>query len=157
MEIKEIVSIIRDQGSISLADSAGEKVTLINPQAYQSETTGGRGVFLLVDLFQIRGIAGQFSEVSLDIVEYTSKPTVYTTWASELLKTGPVNEGKVKFSVLKKGIWNQIVFAFGRPLVASLIPDQETSDKLNENFPLYSKEVRQLFLGPEGEVKIIEE
>lgn len=107
-----------------------------------------------MDLFQIRALAGQFSEIALDIIEFATKPTVYTSWASDLLQQGPVHEAKVKFGILKKGFWNNIVFSFSRPLVVQHGKEEEAIGKVSEKFPLFQNDVKRLFLSADGDVKI---
>ncbi|WP_186756374.1 hypothetical protein [Echinicola salinicaeni] len=153
MEINTIVRLLRENGRVCLQEGAGRKIELINPDLYD-ENLDQSAIYLLTDLFQIRALAGQFSEIALDIVEYATKPTIYTSLASPLLVKGPVEEGKVKFSILKQGFWNKVVFSFSRPLLYKEVFEQEEAGTVKEKFPLFRSDVKRLFLSPEGDVKI---
>ncbi|QDH79601.1 hypothetical protein FKX85_11350 [Echinicola soli] len=153
MEVKTIVDELREKGRVCVLDGSGKPVELIVPEHFQDKDDS-QAIFLLVDLFQIRALAGQFSEIALDIIEFATKPTVYTSWASDLLKKGPIHVEKVKFSILKKGFWNNIVFSFSRPLVVQHGKKEEAIGSVSEKFPLFQGEVKKLFLSAEGDVKI---
>lgn len=153
MEVKIIVQELREKGRCCILEGNGKIVELIVPDHYEAEKDQD-ALFLLVDIFQIRGIAGQFSEIALDIVEFATKPTVYTSTASPLLEKGPIEDGKVKFSILKPGFWNKIVFNFGRPLLFKQTNDSAFLGEVKDKFPLFGSGVKKLFLSPEGEVKI---
>ncbi|GGF16449.1 hypothetical protein [Echinicola rosea] len=153
MEVKTIVDELREKGRVCVTEGSGKPVELIVPENFQ-DGDDPQAIFLLVDMFQIRALAGQFSEIALDIIEFATKPTIYTSWASDLLKNGPVYEGKVKFSILKKGLWNNLIFSFSRPLVVQRGKEEEAIGKVSEKFPIFQQEVKKLFLSAEGDVKI---
>lgn len=153
MEINTIVRLLRENGRVCVQEGAGKKIELINPDLYDKEADQS-AIYLLTDLFQIRALAGQFSEIALDIVEYATKPTIYTSLASPLLSNGPVEDGKVKFSILKQGFWNKVVFSFSRPLLYKEVFEQEEAGLVKDKFPLFRSDVKRLFLSPDGDVKI---
>ncbi|AWW31802.1 hypothetical protein DN752_17625 [Echinicola strongylocentroti] len=153
MEVKTIVDALREKGRVCVMESGGKPVEMIVPEFY-NENDDPAALFVLVDLFQVRGVAGQFSEIALDIIEFATKPTIYTSWASDLLENGPVHEGKVKFSILKKGSWNKIVFSFSKPLIFQEGKVQDAMGTIDEKFPLFHPGVKKLFLSADGEVKI---
>lgn len=153
MEVNTIVQELREKGRSCLLEGNGRRLELIVPDCYEAEKDE-EAVFLLIDLFQIRSVAGQFSEIALDIVEYATKPTIYTTLASPLMGKGPVRDGKIKFSILKQGWWNKVVFNFGRPLLFKEVDGCPEAHEVKEKFPLFGSGVKKMFLSPEGEVKI---
>lgn len=153
MEVNTIVQELREKGRSSILEGSGRRLELIVPDSYEAESDQ-EAVFLLIDLFQIRSVAGQFSEIALDIIEFATKPTVYTTLASPLIGRAPVENGKVKFSILKQGWWHKVVFNFGRPLLFKEIDGSEGAHEVKEKFPLFGSGVKRMFLSPEGEVKI---
>lgn len=152
MESKTILKIISEEGRVTLKDKDGLIFDLVAPQSWVPEKDDPQGVFLLFDLFQIRGISEQFSEVALDIVEFTEKPVIFHSPKSRSLAYGPSFEGKVKFLMLKKGYWNDLLFNFGKPLIYQRSVNKITEYQMNEIFPVAH---RSLYLGPEGDVKII--
>ncbi|KEO72626.1 hypothetical protein [Anditalea andensis] len=153
MEIKTITKILTDEGRITLKDKDGLLFDLIVPHKWSSEKDDAEGIFLLFDLFQIRGIAEQFSEVALDIVEFSEKPVIFHTPAGRALPGGPITEGNVKFLMLKKGFWNTLLFNFGKPLVFQKSRHNGSEYILQDNFPMAH---RSLYLGPDGDVKILD-
>jgi len=152
VEIKNIIKILNDEGRITLRDGDGLLLDLISPLQWHNQKDDAEGVFLLFDLFQIRSIAEQFSEVALDIVEYAEKPVIFHTPAGRNLVGGPSAEGLVKFLMIKKGFWNSLLFSYGKPLVFQRSAQKSTEYKIDEIFPVAH---RSLFLGPDGDVKII--
>jgi len=152
VEVKTIIRILNEEGRITLKDREGLLFDLIVPQKWESEKDDAEGVFLLFDLFQIRSIAEQFSEVALDIVEYSDKPVIFHTTAGRAFPGGPALHGNVRFLMIKKGYWNTLLYNFGRPLVFQKSHHKGSEYELNEAFPAAH---RSLFLGPEGDVKIL--
>ena len=152
MEIKTIIKILNQEGRITLRDKDGLLLDLIAVPNWIPGKDDAEGVFLLFDLFQIRSIAEQFSEVALDIVEFSEKPVIFHTPAGRSLIGGPAAEGVVRFLMVKKGFWNSILFNYGKPLIFQKSQQNNTAYKLDEIFPVAH---RSLFLGPEGDVKII--
>lgn len=152
MEIKTIIKILNEEGRITLKDRDGFLFDLIAPQKWDSEKDDAEGVFLLFDLFQIRSIAEQYSEVALDIVEFADKPVIFHTPAGRAFAGGPALDGNVRFLMIKKGYWNSLLFNYGKPLIFQKSAHSGTEYILNEVFPVAH---RSLYLGPEGDVKIL--
>lgn len=112
-------------------------------------------IYLLFDTFQIRAIAPQFSEVSLDLVEFANKPTIYHTLPNFQSKNGPMNDGKIRFSLIKEPNWHKLLFQISQPVLVKLDSSEASDDSLEVLFPLFSPNLKELYLGPEGDVKII--
>lgn len=156
VDIKTIVQQLRVDGRVSLTEGHGQHMELVAPEKWNSGIDKGEGIFLLFEMFQIRSIALPFSEISLDIVELATKPIVYHTPANAALQNAPLIEGNVKFAMVREGIWNKLLFNFGRPLIYQKQVDAPSEEiKTNEKFPLLAVGVKEMFLGPEGEVKIL--
>ncbi|WP_291783459.1 hypothetical protein [Cecembia sp.] len=154
MEIREAVNLIKERGRIRIKEGHGSILELISLDNWDPHRDNYEGIFLLFDLFQIRSIGNQFSDVSLDIVEYASKPTIYQTPVNKILKSGPIEHGNVRFSVLKKDFWNRLLFTYSQPLVLQYSKIQEFDFETKEFFPLLSAGTKEMFLSPEGDVKI---
>ena len=155
MEIKDAVNILKEKGRIKIKDGHGTVLELIAPQRWDATKDDQEGIFLFFDVFQIRNVAEQFSEVSLDIIEYATKPTIYHTPVNRILKNGPIIDGKVKFSVIKKEFWNKLIFAFSQPLILQFSKSKEWDMVTEDFFPLLSAGTKEMFLSPDGDVKII--
>lgn len=155
MEIKEAVSLLKKNGRIRIKEGHGSILELIEVDSWVLESDGQDGIFLLFDIFQIRAIAEQFSDVSLDIIEFASKPTIYHTPVGKFLKTGPVKQGNVKFAVIKKDFWNKFLFAYSQPMILQYSETPEFDFETEEYFPLLSAGTKEMFLSSEGDVKIL--
>jgi len=155
MEIKDAVNILKEKGRIKIKDGHGTVLELVAPQRWDAAKDDQEGIFLFFDVFQIRNVAEQFSEVSLDIIEYATKPTIYHTPVNRILKSGPIIDGKVKFSVIRKEFWNKLIFAFSQPLILQFSKSKEWDMVTEDFFPLLSAGTKEMFLSPDGDVKII--
>lgn len=155
MEIKDAVNILKEKGRIRIKDGHGTVLELVAPQRWDAAKDDQEGIFLFFDVFQIRNVAEQFSEVSLDIIEYATKPTIYHTPVNRILKNGPIIDGKVKFSVIRKEFWNKLIFAFSQPLILQFSKSKEWDMVTEDFFPLLSAGTKEMFLSPDGDVKII--
>ena len=154
MDYSAIVKSFRDCGKVTLKEGNSHLILLIKPELWEAEI-GTDGIFLLFDLFQIRSICMPFSEVSLDIVDFASKPTIFHSPASTALSSGPVQNGQVKFSLIREPHWNKLLFQLSQPVIARVLSHGNADYQVSAFFPLLMKGVKEMFLGPEGEVKII--
>ncbi len=154
MEIREAVNLIKEKGRARIKDGHGSILELISLDHWDPEKDDYEGIFLFYDLFQIRTVGNQFSNVSLDIVEFASKPTIYQTPVNKILTNGPIEHGNVRFSVLKKDFWNRLLFAYSQTLVLQYSKIQEYDFETKEFFPLLSAGTKEMFLSPDGDIKI---
>ena len=157
MDTRAVVKVLKERGRITIQEGHGKRMTLIAAEKWDEDVDSPAGVFLLLGLFQIRSIALPFSEVSLDIVELTSKPFIYHTIANVALTSAPIIDKKIRFSVVKSGVWNKILFNYGGLLIFQAAhTEDEGIYHTSEKFPLLAPNgVGEMFLGPEGEVKIL--
>lgn len=113
-------------------------------------------VYLLFDLFQIRSVCMPFSEVSLDIVDFGSKPTIFLSPVSPVIKSGPIQDGNIRFSLIRDSNWNKLLFQISQPVLARVDPNLSQADfQTDLYFPLLGPSTKEMFLGPDGDVKII--
>ena len=155
MEIKEIVAEIKKSGRVCILEGSGRVLELVTPNAWDKEQDAKDGIFLLFEIFQIRTIAEPFSEISLDIVEFATKPTIYHSPASKMLPAGPVQDGLVRFALIKKDFWNKLLFAYSQALILQYPKGKKSMFETKEYFPLLSAGTKELFLDGEGLVKIL--
>lgn len=144
----------REKGKIVIKEGNGIHLTILKPELWK-EQMGFDWTYLLFDLFQIRAICEPFSEVSLDIVEFASKPTIYQSPVSKILKDGPVKNGLIRFAVIRDPEWNKLLFQISQPVIAGFGKEATADFAVEKYFPLLGPATKELFLGPEGEVKII--
>lgn len=117
---------------------------------------GSDWVYLLFDLFQIRSVCMPFSEVSLDIVDFGSKPTIFLSPVSPVIKSGPIQDGNIRFSLIRDSNWNKLLFQISQPVLARVDPNLSQADfQTDLYFPLLGPSTKEMFLGPDGDVKII--
>jgi hypothetical protein len=155
VEAKEIVKTLKEKGRVKIKEGSGVVLELVSLAHWDQTKDSGDGVFLLFDIFQIRTVSEQFSEVSLDIVEYASKPTIYHTTAGRVLKQGPIVNGQLKFALIRKDEWNRLLFAYSQPLILQYAAGSDSDYVTDVFFPLLSAGLKEMFLSPEGDVKII--
>ncbi|WP_144605674.1 hypothetical protein [Algoriphagus algorifonticola] len=154
MDHSVFVKQFRDQGFLSIKEGNGKVITLLQASHWKPEM-GTDWVYLLFDLFQIRSVSEQFSEISLDIVEFASKPTIYSSPANILIPEGLPVEEKIRFSLIREPDWNKLLFQISQPVLVQLESDRPAEVETKKLFPLFSPSLKELYLGPEGDVKII--
>ncbi len=148
-----IIRLLKEKGTVGIKLPGGKVVELVYQEFWQEEL-GKDWLFLLFDLFQIRSICKPFSEVSLDIVEFASKPTIYHSPANPILSSAPIVDRLVKFSLIREPNWNKLLFQINKPVLARLRDGDQGDVEVTVPFPLQIKDVKELYLGTEGEVKI---
>ncbi len=148
-----ILSLFKEKGKVFIKEGSGKIFSLRRASLAEQEQVE-RGIYLLFDLFQIRTVCVPFAEVSLDIVEFASKPTIYQSPANPLLPKGAVVNGLVYFSLIREPNWNKLLFQIAQPVLFREEPGVEAAVQTSLLFPLFHLGTKELFLGPEGEVKI---
>ena len=148
-----ILALLKEKGKVYIQEGSGKVFTLRKGSLAEQEQVVG-GIYLLFDLFQIRTLCVSFSEVSLDIVDFASKPTIYQSPANPLLPKGAVVNGLVRFSLIREPNWNKLLFQIAHPVLFTEESGGEATIQTSLLFPLFHTGTKELFLGPEGEVKI---
>jgi hypothetical protein len=148
-----ILTLLKEKGKVYIKEGSGKVFSLRKGSLAEQEQVEG-GIYLLFDLFQIRTLCVSFSEVSLDIVEFASKPTIYESPANPLLPKGAVENGLVRFSLIREPNWNKLLFQIAQPVIFTEEMGVEAAVQTSLLFPLFHAGTKELFLGPEGEVKI---
>lgn len=155
MEIKDIINTIKEKGRIKIKEGHGNVLEFIALDKWNQESNSQDDLFLIFDVFQLRSISEQFADVSLDIIEFATKPTIYHTIKGRFLQNGPVKDGKIKFSLIKKDFWNKVLFTYGQVLILSYSKGDEFDFETKDFFPLLSAGTKEMFLSPEGDIKIL--
>ena len=148
-----ILTLLKEKGIVYIKEGSGKIFSLRKGSLAEKEILE-KGIYLLFDLFQIRTLCISFSEVSLDIVEFASKPTIYESPANPLLPKGAVVNGLVRFSLIREPNWNKLLFQIAQPVIFTEETGVEAAVQTSLLFPLFHTGTKELFLGPEGEVKI---
>lgn len=150
----KLIQELKQKGLFNLKEGSGRSLTFLKAESW-TPVMGNDWVYLLFDLFQIRSICGQFSEVSLDVVEFASKPTIYHSPSSPLLLLGPKNLNILKFSLIREPNWNKLLFQINTLVMVKLDSNEPPTHSTDLMFPLFSSSTKELYLGPEGEFKIL--
>lgn len=153
--INEIVRTLKEQGRIFLEEGHGKTIELVVQDRWDSQRDSPEGIFLIHEIFQLKGLTLPFSEVSLDVVDLSTTPVIFHSPVNERLVIGPIIDQKVKFVVLKEGFWNKLLFNLGRPLIYQPGLQKGGGIKTAEKFPLETGGIKEMYLGPEGQVKIL--
>jgi hypothetical protein len=155
LDQQAIVKTLREKGEVSIKEGNGKVLRLLKMDLWNPER-GTDWVVLLFDLFQIRAVCMPFSEVSLDIVEFGSKPTIFHSPINSVIKNCPSEDGHVRFSLVREPSWNKLLFAISQPVLSKIETKEQRADfDTDLYFPLLSPSTKEMFLGPEGDVKII--
>lgn len=155
MDQQAIVKTFRDKGEVTIKEGNGKILTLLKSDRWKPES-GNDWTYLLFDLFQIRSVCEPFSEVSLDIVEFGSKPTIFHSPVNPVIKNGPIQDGVIRFSLIREPNWNKLLFQISQPVLAKIDAKGTVADFQTElYFPLLGPSTKEMFLGPDGDVKII--
>lgn len=148
------LKLFKKEGILSIQEGNGKVITLMSPDEWSSEM-GHDWIYLLFDIFQIRSICEQFSEVSLDIVEFASKPTIYHSKPNRVVPEGPRVNGDLKFSLIREPNWNKLLFQISKPTLVRIETEAKPEVKTEVLFPLFSPSTKEMYLGAEGDVKIL--
>ena len=155
LDQQAIVKTFREKGQVTIKEGNGKNLTLLKMENWKPEM-GFDWTFLLFDTFQIRTVCEPFSEVSLDIVDFSSKATIYHSPVSRVIKNAPIEEGNIRFSLIREPNWNKLLFQISQPVLAKIDHEKNEVDAQTElYFPLLGPNTKEMFLGPEGDVKII--
>ncbi|HSI77885.1 MAG TPA: hypothetical protein VK957_18445 [Lunatimonas sp.] len=154
LEIKTLINKVKENGSVFLQAGGGLPMKWTKLSSF-TDSEVREGVCLLFDLYQLRSIAPSFSDISLDIIDWAEEPIIFHTPVSPLLKSGPISKGIIKFALIKEPFWNKMLFASGQILVSQEVNEGIDTLILEEPFPLQQKNVKEMFLSADGQVKII--
>jgi hypothetical protein len=149
-----IAKTFRENGMVTIQDGNSKRIQLLKTDLWKEEM-GKDWVYLLFDIFQIRSICEPFSEVSLDIVEFASKPTIYQSPANRVITNGPKEGGNFRFSMIREPNWNKLLFQISQPVLAKVSDWKSFDYQTSVFYPLLMSGTKEMYLGPEGDVKII--
>lgn len=154
MELADLAKKLKKDGIIHLKEGNGKVITFMKVDDWEP-SKGKDWIFLIFELFQIRSICEPFSEVSLDIVEYASKPTIYYSPPNRFLKSVPLKDGNLQFSLIREPNWNKFLFQLSHPILVNLNSKEKAGEETTLVFPLFSPNVKEILLGSNGDIKII--
>lgn len=154
MDFRKFVEAFRQKGQVSIQEGNGKTLTFLACSEW-TPAHGTEWVVLLYDIFQIRGVGGHFSEVSLDIVDFASKPTIYHVVPGYSVPEGLREKGKVRFSLIRDKEWNPFLFQLSDLVLCQTVNGMHADFSVTNFFPLLSPNLKEMELGLNGEVTII--
>ena len=155
LDQQAIAKSLREKGTVTIKEGNGKVLRLLKTESWKPDL-GTEWIYLIFDLFQIRSVCQPFSEVSLDIVEFASKPTIYHSPVSRVIEQGPIVDGVIQFSLIREPSWNKLLFQIAQPVLVGMEESLSTADFQTElYFPLFGPSTKEMYLGPEGDIKII--
>ena len=106
MDHKEISRQFTETGKISFEDTQGQGFDWVKVEQWRPEMDG---LFLIHEIYQLKSLVGNFSEIALDIVEYAADETIFLSpqpsWNINKGKSG----GLIKFALVGSPYWKQIL------------------------------------------------
>lgn len=141
-------------GKVSLSLPTGKLLHVARLSSIQGPVSS-ESIFLLFDSFQIRTIAGSFSDVSLDIVEWAEGPVIFHTDPNPLFAKNSFSGEILKFALLKDPYWRDCLRSVGEVVVWMPNGSEEPICEVPHHLPILVKKVKQLYLSAEGQVKLM--
>jgi len=152
VDYKEVSSQFASTGKLSFQDTEGGSFVWIKTSLWKPEMDG---VFLIHEIYQLKSLVGNFSDVALDIVEYAADETVFLSpqpsWNINKGKSG----GLIKFALVSSPYWKQLLRQI-REIVFLKWEDKVLPSAIigAQTFP-FNRKSRVMELHEDGRVKII--
>ncbi|MEX0884657.1 MAG: hypothetical protein WDZ72_14405 [Cyclobacteriaceae bacterium] len=152
MDFKIIIETFRKEGKLTIRDGKGHVFQI---QKFQNCPPGEEDILLIHEMFQLKGIVGDFSEVALDIVEFSPDKLIFHSPKMGRLFDAPKSNEFIKFALIKHPYWNKLLFRLGevvffRPMISS-----SWQVETQEVFPLLEGKIKEIQLNAQGGVKIL--
>ncbi|WP_157972067.1 hypothetical protein [Pleomorphovibrio marinus] len=153
MENKKWGQYLRKSKTLLVEDGGGQglEMRLFSNQELHPV---GEGIYLLHEIYQLRSIALPFEEVALDIIEWTERPVVYSSYPSKMLEDAKNPDALIKFAFIKEQFWKDFLFSAGQIVLCQKKINTTPQFKTDQLFPWTTSKATEMFLGPDGEVKI---
>lgn len=153
MDYRAVKSQFRQTGKITLKDSRGQVFEWFSPDGCPP---GSTGVFLIHELYQLQGLVGSFSEVALDIVEFSPDKVIFHSPPAKGPVIGMNSTGLIKFALIKLPFWHRLLFELRETVVLQWVENTgEVPHSGEQPFPLQAKGSKAMELHADGKVKII--
>ncbi|SHN13333.1 hypothetical protein SAMN04488057_107180 [Cyclobacterium lianum] len=151
MDYRAVKSQFRQKGTITIKDSRGTTFQWFSPKDPNMPHTG---VYLIHEVFQLQALAGSFSEVALDIVEYSADKVIFHSPPAPGIN-GRVNSGGlIKFALIKSPFWHRLLFELRDTVEMQWVEKSgEIPFLAQEAFPLHFSETETMELHADGRVK----
>mgnify|MGYP003136021070 CR=1 FL=1 len=154
MDYKEISKRFASEGQISFEDANGVSFAWVKVDQWKPEM---EGCFLIHEIYQLKSLVGNFSDIALDIVEYAADETIFISpqpaWNINKGKSG----GLIKFALVGHPYWKKMLQQIREIVFLKWQEDVEPSAISGaEDFP-FNQQSRLMGLYEDGRVKIINE
>lgn len=153
MENKKWGQYLRKNDTLVVEDGGGQllEMRLLTKEGVPPESAG---VYLLHEIYQLRTITLPFGEVALDIIAFNERPVVYSTYPSKMLEHAKNSDALIKFAFIKEQFWKDFLFNAGQIVLCQKTKTGAPQFITNRPFPWTTPKATEMFLGPDGEVKI---
>ena len=151
-DIKLSKDRFKKEGCITFRDGGGNTFQFLHLQGWKPDEGG---VLLLYDLYQLKGIVGNFFEVALDIIEFSPDKVVFHSPPVSWLTNEPISKGLIKFALIKRPFWNRLLYQIGEIVVFQSVKTALEPVDTKEIFPLNEGNIKEIQLKADGGVKII--
>ncbi|MDN3689332.1 hypothetical protein [Cyclobacterium jeungdonense] len=123
---------------------------------FGSRQPAGKGVFLIHETYQLQAMVGPFSEVALDLVEFSPDTVIFHSPPKGFLGSEMISEGLITFALIKSPYWHRLLFELREVVYMEWIPEIETADRIcsEQVFPLSENGAKSIELHADGKVKI---
>ena len=152
MDYKEISKEFAKSGQLNFQDTKGANFEWIKVTDWKPEM---EGVFLVHEIYQLKSLVGNFSDVALDIVEFAADKTIFQSpqpaWNINKGKSG----GLIKFALVSSPFWKQVLNQV-REIVFLRWQNEVLPSTIKglQAFP-FNRESKVMQLHEDGRVKII--
>ncbi len=153
MENKDWGKRLREKKILQVQTGDGQQLQM-EVFSYEEARPQANGIYLLYEIFQLRSIALPFEEVAIDLIGWTERPVVFSTYPSKLLENATNSDALIKFVLIKESFWKDFLFNSGQ-IVLCQSGNKELHEFITDKpFPWTTPKATEMFIGPDGEVKI---
>ena len=152
MDYRELRTQFNKKNKLGFKDQKGNCFEWMKTSQWKR---GMEGFFLIHEIYQVQTLLGNFSEVALDIVEYSADEVVFLSPPSSWFLNERNSGGLIKFALINSPQWKQLLYHLKEIVFLKWVDDPETSAiVMAEAFPL-TRSSRSMELHADGRVKII--
>lgn len=154
MDYRAAKNQFKKSGSLTFKDPKGAHFRWRKPE---SPPPGAKGVFLIHEIYQLKALVGAFSEVALDLVEFSPDTVIFHSPPKGFLVSETISEGLITFALIKSPYWHRLLFELTETVYMERIPEVEIDTMIysEQVFPLPEKGAKSIELHADGKVKIL--
>ncbi|MEX2513688.1 MAG: hypothetical protein WD398_12355 [Cyclobacteriaceae bacterium] len=152
MDFNNIKEIFKNKGELTIHDGKDHVFQFIKLQHWHPAE---EDILLIHEMFQLKGLVGNFSEVALDIIEFSPDKLIFHSPSMVKSINAPNSNGFIKFALIKHPFWNKLLFHLREVVVFRAMESSSWQVETQEIFPLLEGKIKEMQLNAEGGVKIL--